>query len=82
MKENPTKNSLKIKINLVAQSCRYKKKKVFWRHNGITKEWNLKLVLNDIFTQNFRFSGQILHPQWPTQTLEMGPKNGLLPLGV
>jgi hypothetical protein len=35
-----------------------------------------------MFTENMRFFGQILHPQWPAQTSKMGPKNGLGPLGV
>jgi hypothetical protein len=35
-----------------------------------------------MFTKNLRFFGQILHPQWPTQTQKMGQKNGLRPLGV
>jgi hypothetical protein len=37
----------------------------------------LKLVLNHMFTKNLRFFGQILHPQWPAQTSEMGQKRAL-----
>jgi hypothetical protein len=28
----------------------------------------LKLVLNHMFTDNLRFFGQKLHPQWPAQS--------------
>jgi hypothetical protein len=35
-----------------------------------------------MFTENLRFLGQILHPQWPAQTFKNGPKNGPSPLGV
>jgi hypothetical protein len=38
----------------------------------------LKLVLNHMFTENLRFFGQILHPQWPAQTSKMGPKTALV----
>jgi hypothetical protein len=27
-----------------------------------------------MFTENLRFFGQILHPQWPAQTSKMGQK--------
>jgi hypothetical protein len=27
-----------------------------------------------MFTENLRLFGQILHPQWPTQTSKMGQK--------
>jgi hypothetical protein len=27
-----------------------------------------------MFTENFRFFGQILHPQWPTRTSKTGQK--------
>jgi hypothetical protein len=27
-----------------------------------------------MFTKNLRFFGEILHPQWPAQTPNMGPK--------
>jgi hypothetical protein len=36
----------------------------------------LKLVLKYMFTENLRFFGQILHPQWPAQTSKMGQKIG------
>jgi hypothetical protein len=35
-----------------------------------------------MFTENLRFFGKILHPQWPVQTSKIGQKNGLGPLGV
>jgi hypothetical protein len=35
-----------------------------------------------MFTENLRFFGQILHPQWPGQTSKNGPKKGLGPLGI
>jgi hypothetical protein len=38
----------------------------------------LKLVLNHMFTENFRFFGQILHPQWLAQTFKMGQKTALV----
>jgi hypothetical protein len=38
----------------------------------------LKLVLNHMFTENLRFFGQILHPQWPAQTSQMGQKRALV----
>jgi hypothetical protein len=38
----------------------------------------LKLVLNHMFTKNFRFFGQILHSKWPAQTSKMGQKMALV----
>jgi hypothetical protein len=42
----------------------------------------LKLVLNHMFTENLRFFGQILHPQWPAQTSEMGQNMALVLWGL
>jgi hypothetical protein len=38
----------------------------------------LKLVLNHMFTENLRFFGQILHPQWLAQTSKMGEKRAFV----
>jgi hypothetical protein len=35
-----------------------------------------------MFTKNLRFFGQILHPQWPTQTSKMGLKTALVLQGL
>jgi hypothetical protein len=38
----------------------------------------LKLVLKHMFTENLRFFGQILHPQWPAYISKMNQKKGLV----
>jgi hypothetical protein len=35
-----------------------------------------------MFTENFRFLGQILHPQWPAQTSKIGQKLDFVLLGL
>jgi hypothetical protein len=34
----------------------------------------LKLVLNHMFIENWRFFGPMLHPQWLAKTSKMGQK--------
>jgi hypothetical protein len=38
----------------------------------------LKLVPNHMFTKNFRFFGQILHPQWPAECPKTGQKRAFV----